>query len=114
MITFTSQKVPYYDFGFLPGFFDESDSRPAKEQLHENFQHGGGFMSMPGFSLERADIPYEEGDALLIYDKGSEDEEPPLEELGRAKLRDETLIFFNYSWLAIVQPDGSFEVTRVD
>lgn len=111
MITFTAHKAPYYDFGFLPEFFDESDPRPAKEQLHENFQHGGGFSPLAGFSLVGDDVP---GEALLTYDKGSEDEEPPLREIGRAKLRDETLIFFDCSWLAIVQPDGSFEVTRVD
>jgi hypothetical protein len=29
-------------------------------------------------------------------------------------LRDEEIRFYDYSWLAIVQPDGSFEVARVD
>jgi hypothetical protein len=39
------------DLGFLPMFLDPNDPRPAKEQLHENYQHGGGWHSMPGFSI---------------------------------------------------------------
>jgi hypothetical protein len=40
--------------------------------------------------------------------------DPPLLPIAVTMLRDEEIRFYDHSWLAIVQPDGSLEVARVD
>ena len=87
--------------GFLPHFFHESDPRPAKEQIDTAYRHGGGWHSFPGFEmLPNGDLKYP-GD-------------PPTKLLAEAKFRDETIRFYQHSWLAIMQKDGSWEVARID
>jgi hypothetical protein len=34
--------------------------------------------------------------------------------LFEAKLRDETIRVYEHAWVAIAQPDGSFEIARMD
>ena len=34
---------PRVDLGFLPSFLSEADPRPAAEQIHANYTHGGGW-----------------------------------------------------------------------
>jgi hypothetical protein len=87
--------------GLLPDFLSERDPRPAKEQFHVNYAHGGGWHSFPGFKLNR--------DNSLSYPG-----DPTLQPLARAQLRDELILVYPYSWVAIVQPDRSFEVARLD
>lgn len=91
---------PDVDLGHLPTFFIDSDPRPAREQIEERYEHGGGWIPQDGFTMENN---------ILRYPK-----DPPYRPLAMARLRDEVLIFYPYSFLAIVQPDGSFEVARVD
>lgn len=85
---------------FLPFFFSEEDPRPAREQFHSAYAHGGGFHPFEGFELVNDQLLYP-GD-------------PPLQCLSKAKLRDETIMLFQFSWLCIVQPDGSYVVARAD
>lgn len=40
--------------------------------------------------------------------------DPPLKLLAERKFRNETLLFYEHSWLAIMQEDGTWEVCRVD
>jgi hypothetical protein len=87
--------------GLVPAFLDERDPRPAREQIDANYQHGGGWRPMPKFKL----LP----DGRLSYPG-----DDPLPVLAETRLRDEVIRFYDCSWLAIVQPDGSFEVSRVD
>lgn len=104
MIKFTLEHpdMTHAALGYLPDFFDEADPRPAREQIHERYRHGGGWRPFKGFTMadDGSDISFP-GD-------------PPMVLLAEAKLRDETLRFYDCAWLAIVQPDGSFEVSRVD
>lgn len=100
-------KHDYFDvLGYVPNFFDESDPRPAREQIHENYTHGGGWFpskiawKMTDYGLES---PYEEPPGFKVL---------PL--LAKAQLRDETLLFYLGAWLVILQKDGTFEVGRVD
>jgi hypothetical protein len=111
MIKFTAEPgVRFVDVGFIPSFFHESDPRPAKEQVNDRYSFGGGWNPLPGFKLlDNGDIVYRP--------EGSEDDEeqdPPLKCLATAKLRDEEIRFYPHSWVAIVQPDRSVEVSRVD
>jgi len=40
--------------------------------------------------------------------------DPPLKPLARAKLRDELVYFYDHSWVAVIQENGSFDVARID
>jgi len=87
--------------GFIPQFLNEGDTRPAKEQLDSNYGHGGGWSTFTGMTmLPNGNLSYP-GD-------------PPYELLAETRLRDEVIRFYNYAWVAIIQPDGSFEVSRMD
>lgn len=86
--------------GWIPFFLSEDDPRPAREQFDENYRHGGGFRPLPGFTMSAEALHYPE--------------DPPFALLAETKLRDETIRFYNGSWVAIVQPDGSYEVARLD
>ena len=87
--------------GYIPSFLSESDPRSAKEQLDGNYNHGGGWRSMPGFiMLPNGDLSYP-GD-------------PPYALLAETSLRGEVIRVYHYSWVAIVQPDGTFDVSRMD
>ena len=113
MITFKATSLfPHFDFGMLPSIFWKGDERPASEQLDERYSYGGGFSPLDGgWELDTLNV-IEEGMPefyTLTYPNDS-----PVNEIGRAQLNDETLVFFQHSWLAIIQSDGSFVVTRVD
>ncbi len=87
--------------GFLPQFFSEQDPRPAKVQIDRNYAHGGGWRPFIGFQLlEDRNIKYP-GD-------------PIYRPIAEAKLRDETIVMYPHSWVAIFQKDGTFEIARVD
>lgn len=101
MIRFTRMEYA----GLLPTFLSERDPRPAKEQLHTAYAHGGGWRPFRGFRFHQL----HPGSAQLLYPG-----DPPMREISRAKLRNETIILFQADWVAIVQSDGSFEVARMD
>lgn len=102
MLNFTNMSA----VGLIPTFLDTFDPRPAREQLDRNYRHGGGWFALDSFDIRDAFIP---GRAKLIYPGDS-----PMREISRAQLRDETIIVFQYAFVAIVQADGSFEVSRMD
>ena len=86
--------------GYLPQFLSERDPRPAREQFDDNYRNGGGWRPFKGFVMHDNGLKYP-GDPLM-----------PL--LAETKLRDETIRFYLSSWVAIVQPDGSYEIARMD
>jgi hypothetical protein len=87
--------------GYLPTFLSEDDPRPAYQQIDANYEHGGGWRSFPGFTmLPNGDLSYP-GD-------------PPTQLLAETKLRDEVIRFYQRSWVAIIQPDGSYDIARID
>lgn len=91
--------------GYVPTFFDEEDPRRAAEQIRDRYI--GGWAPLSGFVM----LP----DGTLLYgDQTAEDADPPLQPLASADFRHERLVFYPHAWLAIVQPDGSYEVSRVD
>ena len=102
MIRFTNMEAA----GLLPDFFGEADPRPAREQLNENYARGGGWHPMEGWQLEHV--------ANLGLARACYPGNPPYREVSRAKLRTELLILFQGAWLAIIQPDGSFEMGHCD
>jgi len=85
--------------GIIPTFFSEEDPRPASEQIASEYI--GGWSPFSGFKmLPNGDLSYP-GD-------------PPTVLLAETRLRDEVIRFYDSAWLAIIQPDGSFEVARLD
>ena len=103
MITFTNPRYA----GLLPEFFSLLDPRPARDQLHDSYAHGGGVRPFKGFTLSRD--WRNSGTATLHYPQ-----DPPMREVSRGMLREETIILFESSWLAIVQPSGDYLICRVD
>jgi hypothetical protein len=100
-------KATHEMLGFIPFFLSDDDPRPAREQLHEAYAHGGGWVPFPrklgntGFKmLPNGNMKYP-GD-------------PETQLLGESMLRTETIRVYNHAWVAIVQPDGTFEVARMD
>lgn len=86
------------ELGFLPEFLDEEDPRSASAQFNANYI--GGWNPFPGFTMEGGTLQYPD--------------DPPLVPIAYTKLRDETIIFYPYAFVAIKQPDGTFEVSRMD
>jgi hypothetical protein len=86
--------------GLLPSLLSDTDPRPVKEQIESNYSYGGGWQPLAGFTINKQGLCFP-GD-------------PPMRLLAESRLRDERLLFFECDWLAVVQPDGSFQVSRMD
>lgn len=87
--------------GFLPDFLNNADPRSARDQLASAYVHGGGWSPFQGFTMLRDGNLQYTGDPVVLL-------------LWETKLRDETVRFYECAWVAIVQPDGQFEVARMD
>ena len=91
---------------FLQDIFRGDDPRPAVEQANDRYAHGGGWRPFAGFEMTGADTT---GGAAIHYPG-----DPAMRELSRCTLNTETLILFEYGWVAVLQPDGSFVIARMD
>lgn len=90
--------------GFLPQIISPSDPRPIRDQINTNYSHGGGYF------------PYGEGQwkfnavgKTLKYPG-----DPTLKPIAELPVRDELFIVFPHAICCILQPDGSFDVIRMD
>ncbi len=88
--------------GWIPMFLKEDDPRPAREQFNQRYAHGGGWNPFPGFTYDAA--------KLTITYPG----DPPYRAVAKIELREEMILVFPHAWVAIVQPDGAIEVSRMD
>lgn len=88
--------------GFIPEFFSEDNPASAKEQIHRAYAHGGGWNPFQGFKMS--------DDKMRIMYPG----DPAFNAIATARMRDETIILYEHEWLAIIQPDGSHEIARID
>lgn len=94
------------DLGNLPGFLFNGDQRPAVEQIHERYAFGGGWQDFEGFSLvKKSTDPI---DWRLAYPG-----DPDMRAVGYCRLRDEVVVLFECSWVAVVEGD-EFRVARLD
>ncbi len=100
-IIFHHPKATAEHLGLIPMFLSDDDPRPAKEQLHENYAHGGGWHPFNGFKLQADDSLTYPGD-------------PPQRPIAEMVLRDERVVLYPHAWVAIIQPDRSYEVCRMD
>lgn len=97
--------------GFIPQFLHTDDPRSAAEQFDDNYAHGGGWNPSPNMA---AKWHISDHDGALIYGNGGEPAPEAHRLLATAELRDERIHFYDGGWVAIIQPDGSFEVERMD
>ena len=88
-------------WGFIPGFLDEQDPRPAREQFNEHYP--GGWMPAPEW------LKFSRKTLRLTYPG-----DPPLQPIGLIQFRDEMIFLYPSSWVCIVQPNGKWEVARMD
>lgn len=91
------------DLGFLPGFLDANDPAPAREQLHNGYSAngGGGWRPFTGHTLLPNNALAYPGDPVLLP-------------LATTHLGDETIVLYESSWVAVIQRDRTFEVSRMD
>jgi hypothetical protein len=87
--------------GLLPAMLDTLDPASAREQLHRGYSHGGGWRPFKGCKLN--------DDNSLSY-PGDPDTMP----MAQAQLGDELIVFYQHAWVAVIQPDRSYEVCRMD
>jgi len=92
--------------GYIPSFLSLDDPRPAREQIATTYI--GGWHHFHGFTLRH--------DNSLTYpsDPLTYPSDPPMRPLASAQFRDELLVFYPHAWFAIIQPDRSFEIARLD
>lgn len=97
--------------GYIPRMLSLLDPRGAVAQLHENYAHGGGWHKFGGFKLVRLsrNLFGEEGEFYGLKYPG----DPPMREIGRGVLRDETVVLFEGSWVAVISGE-EMEVARMD
>ena len=104
MLHFKSKhpRASYEDhLGFIPQMLSESNPAPAAEQFNNMYQHGGGWQPFRGFTMmPNGNLQYPEDPATQLLFEG--------------KMRDEIIRVYEHACVAIVQPDGSFEVSRMD
>ena len=93
--------VTFGHLGYIPSFLNLANPEPAAKQIDANYRHGGGWTSFKGFKLLE--------DGSLQYPG-----DPPTRILYKTALRNETIHFYQHQWLRITQPDGSWEVCRLD
>ncbi len=90
--------------GIIPTFFDLDNPDPAVQQIDDNYQHGGGWRPMKKDAWKR-----NEENEELTYPG-----EPPLEPRAAIIVHDDVVYVYDFGFVSIVHPDGSFEVARVD
>lgn len=87
--------------GNLVFFLDVNDSRSAREQIDTAYKFAGGWQSFHGHVLG--------ADNSLKYPG-----DPTLYPLAQTRLRDELIVFYPHAWVAIIQPDRTYDVARID
>jgi len=94
-------KMTMEHLGFIPFWLHENDPRDAREQLNAGYVFGG-WSPFQGWTKL--------GDDNTLYYPG----DPPLKPLAMTELRGELIVFYDHAWVAVIQPDRSFEVCRMD
>lgn len=100
-VRFLHPRASWDHVGGIPEMINESNPKSAKEQLHKGYLHGGGWQPFTGFDLLT--------DNSLAYPG-----DPSLKPIAEMILRDELILVYEHAWVAVIQPDRSFEVCRMD
>lgn len=98
---FLHPKMTLEHLGLLPEIIRPDDPRPVADQLEDRYSHGGGYRPLPGVTIS--------GNGVRLYPG-----DPPIEPVATIRINDEVVWFYPDAFIAIVQPDGSAAMTRVD
>jgi hypothetical protein len=104
MLKVTELRRGGYDMcGMIPEFLSEYNERSAREQLDQAYRHGGGWRPMKGWNFEP--------ESKAIKYPG----DPEMYPVAMMELHEKEMIYvYPHAWVVIVQPDGSFEIARMD
>lgn len=89
--------------GYIPTFLSAGSDLSASEQITANYPFGG-WMPFKGFSMDKATggLKYT-GDPII----------PPMWQT-KLPATNEVVTVYPYAWVQIMQPDGTWEVARLD
>lgn len=90
--------------GPLPFWLSEDNKEKAAQQFDVNYRHGGGWRPFGADQWELNRDTFE-----LSYPG-----DPTFKPLVMMQLRDEKILVYKSSIICIIQPDGKFEVARMD
>lgn len=100
---FLHPQATMYHLGYIGAGLSEKNPKSAREQINDLYPYGGWrcFINM-------AEVKHL-GNNVYKYPG-----DPPQRPIARAKLRDETICVYDHEFWGIFQPDGSFELARLD
>ena len=87
--------------GLIPMMLDVDNPQSARDQLNAGYQHGGGWHPFAGFRIDKQ---------LRLHYSG----DPPTNPIAYCMLRDEKIVLYEHAWVAIIQPNGYYEIARMD
>ena len=94
-----------YDPGFVPGWVAQyaitDTDITLQDWFNEVYSHGGGWMPFSGFTLN--------DDNSLSY-SGDPDQHPRY----TMQVGEQTVCMYDGAWVCIINPDRSFEISRMD
>lgn len=96
--------VPNVDayLGYIPDMLRERDERPAAQQFNDAYSHGGGWRPFEGFKFNP--------EIMTIKYPG----DPAFRPAARIDFRDEVILVYPSAWVLILQPDETYEISRMD
>lgn len=102
--TLFSEGMTMDHLGLIPMMMSADDPRTLKEQIEENYAHGGGWRSrgMEQFTF----------DPITALAKFPGD--PPMRPMAQFVCRSEALYFYDYAIVAVVDVRGVAEFSRMD
>lgn len=100
-VKFLHPRATWDHIGMIPEWLNENNPAKARDQLNAAYSHGGGWQPFKGFTLQP--------DNSLTYPG-----DPPQRPIAEMHLREELIVQYEHAWVAIIQPDRSFEVCRMD
>jgi len=103
LVTLLHPKITLEDLGLIPDFINSEDPTPIIDQLDRNYAHGGGWHPMVNFKLGPNNSLHYPGDPVLY----------PIAKLEVAG-HEEIVYVYDHAIVAVVWPDGEFDVSRMD
>lgn len=87
--------------GWIPTFIDARNPDTAQEQFNRSYSHGGGWQPLGGWTMQ--------DDGTLEYP-----EDPPLKPIAVVAVGEQTVRVYPHAWVSVRNPDGTYEVCRMD
>lgn len=99
-------RVSHSAIGLIPHLIWDN-ATPAREIFAKTYAHGGGWNPFEGFKL----VIRDDGRRTIKYPG-----DPALVELASAvrPTTGETIVVFQHAWVMVIQPNGDFEISRMD